>query len=460
MLYLKHFAPSRLRVTNSSHCIFKKAMLGLMIVMLYVTVGETQAATPDTPESTSITTQWSGRAKITGVWSDHDDQTVLGSVQDSPFYDSRASVRLNNETFFSPRFYSMVHLETGISKGDTIEAESRIQASDSDTPGGASLFNEIDIDDRRLFDLTKTVSEGDDYEWLVRLDRLNITYEPDWGQVRIGRQAVTWGNGFLFNPMDLFNPFAPTEIDRDYKVGDDMAAAIVNLPTGPELQVLLVPRRDPVTGDLEWDQSSLATKLHWATTIGATEFDLLGAIHYDNVVLGIGSRGYIGDAAWRMDGTWTFLSIDDDASGYLAWVANLDYSWVWGGKNFYGLLEAHYNGLGEDDPGQALLKPAFTERLLRGEVFTLGRWYLAGTVQMEVHPLVQVFLTTIAGLENPSLLLQPYLNWDITQNLQLTLGAILPVGGPGTEFGGFQIPGTDLQQAPPTRVFGWLTWYF
>ena len=40
---------------------------------------------------------------------------------------------------------------------------------------------------------------------------------PRWGVVCVGRQAVTWGNGLIFNPMDLFNPFSPVDIERDYK---------------------------------------------------------------------------------------------------------------------------------------------------------------------------------------------------------------------------------------------------
>jgi hypothetical protein len=49
--------------------------------------------------------------------------------------------------------------------------------------------------------------------------RLALGIQPNWGLIRIGHQAVTWGNGLLFNPMDLFNPFSPSDIERDYKIG-------------------------------------------------------------------------------------------------------------------------------------------------------------------------------------------------------------------------------------------------
>ena len=50
--------------------------------------------------------------------------------------------------------------------------------------------------------------------------------------------------------MDLFNPFSPTAVQRDYKVGDDMAHVQLPLNTG-ELQMLYLPRRDPVAGEAE-----------------------------------------------------------------------------------------------------------------------------------------------------------------------------------------------------------------
>ena len=33
---------------------------------------------------------------------------------------------------------------------------------------------------------------------------------------------MSWGNGLVFQPMDLFNPFTPTAVDRDYKPGNDL----------------------------------------------------------------------------------------------------------------------------------------------------------------------------------------------------------------------------------------------
>jgi hypothetical protein len=60
---------------------------------------------------------------------------------------------------------------------------------------------------------------------------------------------------------------------------------------------------------VESDQASLAGKLHFAS--GTTEFGVMGSKHFEDNVVGIGSTGYLGDAACRLDGTWTFLEDGD-----------------------------------------------------------------------------------------------------------------------------------------------------
>ncbi len=417
---------------------------------------------PKPPESwtSKIDMQWGGRIRVLGAISQYDDGTIYHAVQDDPYLDGSADFRLNNDTYFNPSTYFTVNYEAVLLGGDSIKAQNELRAFLPDTlPDDVIIVRSPISDERRYFDLTHTISEGDNYILFNRLDRFSLTLERDWGLGRIGRQAVTWGNGFLFNPMDLFNPFAPTQIDRDYKIGDDMIFTQFPLKQTGDLQLLYVPRRNPDTGDVEWDWSSLAGKIHFA--YGTTEFDVMSASHYDDFVIGFGSTGYLWDTAWRFDATYTFLSDNEsDQNGYLSLVANMDYSWIWGGKNYYGFIEFYFNGLGEDNYSKAITDKALVERIVRGEIFTLGRTYLSGSVRVELHPLFNLFLTSINNIADPSGIFQPYGVWDITQDLQLTAGATVPWGGSGTEFGGFPIPGTGFLSRPPLSAFLWLTRYF
>ena len=47
-----------------------------------------------------------------------------------------------------------------------------------------------------------------------------IRFSVDDVRVFAGRQAVTWGVNYFWPVLDLFAPFAPERIDRDYKPGD------------------------------------------------------------------------------------------------------------------------------------------------------------------------------------------------------------------------------------------------
>jgi len=258
--------------------------------------------------------------------------------------------------------------------------------------------------------------------------------------------------------MDLFNPFAPTDIERDYKVGDDMVNARFPVKDIGDVQLLCVSRRNPANGNVTWDQSSLTGKVHLAAA--ASEFDVMGARHYDDYVVGFGSVGYLREAAWRFDATWTFLSGKSGMGGFLSLVANIDYSWVWWEKNLYGLLEVYYNGVGEDHYEDALTDEEVLERRERGELFVLGRTYLSGHIRLEAHPLFNVFVTVINNMADPSGILQPRAVWDIVADVQITLGGTIVYGGKGTEYGGFEIPRTDFLIKAPHNAFLWINYFF
>jgi len=408
----------------------------------------------------ALSPQWGGHLRARGSAGRPDDQSVYDLVGTRTYYDGSLEFRLKNKLFFEDWGILETHYEAFLNGGDTREKGRELERRFPDLFGGgfeAAGVRPVE-DDRRLLDLTGTLDRSDGHILYHRLDRLVLTLQPRWGTVRLGRQALTWGNGMLFNPMDLFNPFAPTDVDRDYKIGDDMAVAQFTLEDIGEFQVLYVPRRDPLSGDVEWDSSAVAGKYHFFK--GSREFDLMLARNYENLVFGAGALGYLGSTAWRVSGTWTFLPEESEADHYLSLVANLDYSWVWWERNWYGFLEFYYNGLGENDYTQALSDPDLVRALDRGEIFTLGRIYTAGHVNLEIHPLVNLFLTGILNFTDPSLVLQPRGVWSITQDLDLMLGATLYAGGPGTEYGGFDLPGADFQIVPADNAYVWLTWYF
>ena len=407
----------------------------------------------------NIEIEWGGRFKLRGSVSRIDDESVFDPVGTGTYYDGNADIRLENKLVFSEQVYSETHYEVVFLSGDTLRKSNELKKRFPGTFGDDDLllFRTIN-DDRRFFDLTATIIEEDDYILYHRLDRLNLTFQPEWGLIRIGRQAITWGNGLLFNPMDLFNPFSPTDIERDYKVGDDMILMQVPSERFGDFQGLYVARRDNSDGDVVWESSSLAGKFHFA--VGSTEFDVMGGHHFEDGVIGIGMVGYLGDAAWRLDSTWTFLDEDNSNDDFLSLVVNMDYSWTWWNRNFYGFIEYYYNGLGKDDASESSADPDILERLDRGDLFVLGNSYLSGHLQIELHPLLNFFFTAITNLNDPSGTLQPRVIWDVAQDFQATMGGNISYGGDETEFGGFTLQGSDVVTRPADNAYVFLTCFF
>lgn len=371
-------------------------------------------------------------------------------------YDTAFEFRSKHQFLPSDTWELDVHYEMIGTAGDTREAKSLFlarypAARQLVSPGGTS-------DDRRLMDLSRVITEDDDKRVYHRLDRLVISARQNWGTLRIGRQALTWGNGFLFQPMDLFNPFSPTDVERDYKTGDDMVTFQTWSGTAGEIQMLYVPGRDPASGDVEWDQSSAAVKLH--RYVGGLEMDLMAGVHYNDPVAGFGLVGYAGGAAWRLDATYTWLDDGHQRNGYASVCANLDYSWVWWGKNMYGWIEYYYTGLGTKDYEEIWQEANLIERIRRGERSTLGRSYFDAHLQVELHPLVNWHTTLIINTRDPSGVVQPRLVWEIGQNLQITAGLNLYWGGTDTEFGGFDLPDLPMEEAPADRFYVWTSWFF
>jgi hypothetical protein len=322
------------------------------------------------------------------------------------------------------------------------------------TDPGASVIS----DARRWFNLTHELTNEGKNAALLRLDRLNVSYVGDKTVLRFGRQAISWGNGLLFTPMDIFNPFDPAAVDKEYKTGDDMLYGQYLLDNGSDLQGVAVVRRDAVNGDVDGDVSSVAAKYHGFAAGG--EYDVLAARHYGDTLLALGFSADIGGAVWRGDLVWT----DSRHGGRWSAVAGASYSGVTGGHNWTGFVEYFYNGFGQPggdySPAELASNPELLRRLARGELFTLGRHYLGVSLTIEMHPLLNVTPNFFINLSDPSALAQVVAAYAWKQDIQLLAAVNIPIGADGSEYGGIEsgVPGAYYSYGP--SVFAQLAWYF
>lgn len=328
-----------------------------------------------------------------------------------------------------------------------------------DLSQGPGLFpGRFPDDERRLFDLTGVISDDHQFAALQRLDRVWIGYASDKAVVRLGRQAISWGNGLFFAPMDMVNPFDPAAVDDEYKSADDMLYAQFLRGNGDDVQAAVVLRRNPVSGDIESDEGTAAIKYHG---VGRnTEYDLLVAVNHDDAMIGIGGNRSIGGAVARGD-----IVVTDTPSGTsVQLVSNLSYSWTWGGRNMSGAVEYYFNGFGQHDGDydvQSLSSnPELLDRLARGELFSIGRHYLAGSLTVELTPLWLLTPNLFINVEDGSALIQLVTQNSLSDNLTFLGSLNIPVGPDGSEYGGIASAIADRYFSIDLSVFAQLAWYF
>jgi len=291
-----------------------------------------------------------------------------------------------------------------------------------------------------------------------RLDRLWLGYSGNHLVLRIGRQALTWGSGLVFRPMDLFDPFAPNATDTEYKPGTDMAYAQWLFDDGSDLQFITVPRPARAGGGLTSNASSFALHLHMA--IGGMQTTWILARDHRDWVTGAGVNGELGQAAWNAEIIPTFVH---DGPVLTSGIVNISDATTVFGRDVTLFAEYYRNGFGLAARRYALIDlPApLRDRLVRGQVFDTGRDYLAAGAQLQWTPLFQINPTLIANLDDGGLYGVVQGIYSLRENLNLIVGSQFPVGPSGTEFGGIPLIGCfPIFVEQPKQIYVQLRQYF
>ncbi len=410
------------------------------------------------PSTAEISHSVSARIKWFGTVTALPERSFARQISgaDTPQWDQNADLRLMWHGQ-SGNFQFIAEHTTAALQGDSV---------------GASLQSElnqvVDNDNTRAADLTWRLGGGNGHRHASwhRFDRLAVTYQSGNWSTTLGRQAVSWGNGMVFQPMDLFNPFTPTAVDKDYKPGDDLLLVERLLDNGSDLQLLAVGRRDQ-DENLTGQAGSIALK--WRSAIGEGEYEVLAARHFNDEVLGLGLRWPVGGALLRTDIVATRLEATSHTS--VSAVVNMDYSFSLAERTAYVFAEYFYNGFGHtgNTPALSELSPALLARLERGELFNVQRSYLALGGNYQWHPLWTQSLNIIVNLHDSSTVLVTQLGFEPGDHQRLEFGLLANIGEPGDEYAGlFLAPAqtgvaTDAQGRQLTaggRTQGFVRWVY
>ena len=396
-------------------------------------------------------TEFGGHTKLALTRQAYPEGSVFRDLVGSSTLDLGGDLRLNFKAAGGRWSFDSAYQLLALN-GDSVELARQL-------PGGTDIFFPgLPNDDRRLFDLTDDIENDGKTAVLHRLDRLAFAYTGEKTVIRLGRQALSWGNGLFYAPMDLVNPFDPAAVDTEYKSGDDMLYLQYLKHSGDDIQGAYVARRNPLTGSTGSGESTAAIKYHGF--LGETEFDLLVAEHYGDTVAGIGVGASLGGAVLRGD----LVITDTDVDTVVQLVTNLTYSWNWFDRNMSGAVEYFFNGFGQHsdayDPGSLADNPDLVGRVARGELFSIGRHYLAGSVMIEVTPLWMLTPTVLANVSDPSGLFQLVMDYSLSDNMTVLASINVPVGPDGSEFGGIDAGQPDRYLSGGAGLFAQIAFYF
>jgi hypothetical protein len=308
------------------------------------------------------------------------------------------------------------------------------------------------------WDLDNPLASGRRTQSSQRIDRLNVSYTRGNLVLRVGRQALTWGSGLVFHPMDIVNPFQPVATDTAYKLGADMVYGQWLFDNGSDLQLASVLRRPRSTTSADAGEDTHALLANVAAS--NRQWTILLAENRSDAVYGLATNGAYKGAVWNIEAVATNT---DENGTHTSALFNASYAGMLLERNVTWFAELYHNGFGETarDYTAADLDPALLSRLRRGESFVTGRDYLSLGLDWEWTPLVRLMPTVIVNLKDHSVLLDNQLSWSLTNNTFIKAGLRVAFGEGGSEFKGLELaPMTGIYLAQPDEAFIRLESYF
>ena len=279
----------------------------------------------------------------------------------------------------------------------------------------------------RFLPLHWTPADHEGFLWRHTVDWVWFRTRLGPVDVTVGRQPITLGRATLWRPYDLLSTFAPTEIDTEFKPGVDALRFDFSLTDTYTLAVIAVAgeRAEDHDAEVTLEGSSFAARLKLG--FPTWEIGFFSGYVREDVVFGVDAFVDLQKVSLHAEATVTWVPDERRADLDGEVFARATAGVIWTIPRFQLIAELHYNGVGGADPEDYFQK-AISPRSGIGELFTLGRYYAGLVVRWEAHPLLSLSLVTMANLRDPSVLFTPGLVYNIGENMDLVLGAILPVG--------------------------------
>ena len=325
--------------------------------------------------------------------------SVIQEEIDNDLFQFDQSYRMQNSArlmldYFNDDQVWQLHYEAGV------ESHSQLLP-------GASSFVTPGRQNYRLSDLRSTIGPAPKKNTVPQnLDRFNVQFQMESGDLTIGRQAITFGSARIINPTDVFVPFDVRTLNTEYRTGID--AVRFQKPIGQlgelDMGVVLGP-------DGKAENSSAFLQL--LTNASGRDYQFTAMRFADQNLLGAGVQAALGELGFWLE--TAYVSGDED---YFRTSIGVDYAF---NENVFGMVEYHYNGAGSND-ADAYLANLDNVAYKAGGVFLLGENYLIPVISWQVSTLLGLSFQTLANMDDGSLFVSANADYSLSDNVYLGMG--------------------------------------
>ncbi len=342
-------------------------------------------------ESKEKTTQLSGYLK------DMVSLNIPGGA-DTIAVDNLIHNRLNFRWFPTKNFQLRLELRNRIFIGDFVSL----------FPNYGEL---IDVNND-YFDASLLVVDNNDLVIHSMIDRFYAEWKRETWSLSIGRQRINWGMNLAWNPNDIFNAYSFFDFDYEERPGSDAIRfqKYKGYAGGYEIAISMADELDKITAAYlyKWNHNNY-------------DFQVLGGVMRNNLALGGGWAGSIENIGFKGEITWFEPLGTIDNRAFLGSLS-ADYAFT---NSLYLNGSVLYNSAPLGDGSFALASTAN----LDVRALSPFMWSTFLQASFPVHPLINVGLSAMIFPGESGVFINPFLTWNILNNLDLDLIGQVFAGG-------------------------------
>ncbi len=313
----------------------------------------------------------------------------------------------------------------------TIAYEQRIRSvsEGSGSGGGAQILLSEGHIPYRLFQLDEPLVEiGTTFSYRHELDRAFMALSLGRSELTIGRQAIGWGRGVIFEAVDIFAGFSPLESDREWRRGIDAVRGTLPMTDRISLEAVAAAGES-------LEASAFVGRLYGYG--GNIDGELIFGKRYQDHLYAATISSPVGNAEVHgelalyktpeiLPEGGTFGKKDLVTKSVIGGSYSLNL-----GKGLLLVAEYHYSGFGVgeiEEAGERLRQAAFRERYLRGDMKILGRHACLVRATYGIGGIAPLDVTWIFSPVDWSGVFAPAVTWTFSDNVTFTAYMYLPYG--------------------------------